>query len=163
MKKVIVLLSFIFLLVGCGKKSDEIVMVTEAGFAPYEFYENGEVIGVDIEISKKIADKLGKKLVIKDVAFDSIINELNSGKADFAAAGMSINPERSEKVDFSIEYITSNQVVVVKEDSDIKSIVYIVVGLLLTIAIYTNLAGVLSHISRKFISLPVFKSILYVV
>ena len=64
MKKVIVFLSFIFLLVGCGKKSDEIVMVTEAGFAPYEFYENGEVIGVDIEISKKIADKLGKKLVI---------------------------------------------------------------------------------------------------
>lgn len=122
MKKVIVFLSFIFLLVGCGKKSDEIVMVTEAGFAPYEFYENGEVIGVDIEISKKIADKLRKKLVIKDVAFDSIINELNSGKADFAAAGMSINPERSEKVDFSIEYITSNQVVVVKEDSDIKSI-----------------------------------------
>ena len=95
MKKVIVFLSFIFLLVGCGKKSDEIVMVTEAGFAPYEFYENGEVIGVDIEISKKIADKLGKKLVIKDVAFDSIINELNSGKADFAAAGMSIDPERS--------------------------------------------------------------------
>ena len=80
---------------------EKIIGLINAPFTP--FYENGEVIGVDIEISKKIADKLGKKLVIKDVAFDSIINELNSGKADFAAAGMSINPERSEKVDFSIE------------------------------------------------------------
>ena len=56
MKKVIVLLSFIFLLVGCGKKSDEIVMVTEAGFAPYEYYQNGKIIGVDIDIANEIVE-----------------------------------------------------------------------------------------------------------
>jgi polar amino acid transport system substrate-binding protein len=96
-------------------------MVTEAGFAPYEFYENGEIVGVDIEIAEEIAEYLDKKLVVKDVAFDSIINELKSGKADFAAAGMSITEERKEEVDFTIEYTVSNQVVVVKKNSSITS------------------------------------------
>lgn len=122
MRRIFILLFLVTMLVGCTKSKNEIVMVTEAGFAPYEYYENGKIIGVDIEISEKIAEKLGKKLVVKDIAFDSIINELNSGKADFAAAGMSISEERKEKVDFSLEYITSNQVVVVRSDSDIKSI-----------------------------------------
>ena len=122
MRRIFILLFLVTMLVGCTKSKNEIVMVTEAGFAPYEYYENGKIIGVDIEISEKIAEKLGKKLVVKDIAFDSIINELNSGKADFAAAGMSISEERKEKVDFSLEYITSNQVVVVRSDSNIKSI-----------------------------------------
>lgn len=94
-------------------------MVTEAGFAPYEYYENGEIVGVDVEIAREIANYLGKNLVIKDIDFDSIINELNSGKADFAAAGMSITPERLEEVDFSVEYVISNQVVMVRENSNI--------------------------------------------
>lgn len=108
-----------FLLVGCSRNENEIIMVTEAGFAPYEYYENGEIVGVDVEIAEEIANYLGKDLVIKDIDFDSIINELNSGKADFAAAGMSVTPERLEEVDFSIEYVVSNQVVMVREDSDI--------------------------------------------
>lgn len=110
-----------FLCCSCGQNNDEIVMVTEAGFAPYEFYENGEIVGVDIDIAKEIAQQLNKKLVIKDVAFDSIINELKSGKADFAAAGMSITEERKKEVDFTIEYTMSNQVVVVNKNSSIKS------------------------------------------
>ena len=57
-------------LCGCTKNDNELVMVTEAGFAPFEFYENNEIVGVDIDIANAIADKLGKKLVIKDVAFD---------------------------------------------------------------------------------------------
>lgn len=94
-------------------------MVTEAGFAPYEYYEGGEIVGVDIEIAKEIANYMGKELVVKDIDFDAIINELNSGKADFAAAGMSITPERLKEVDFSIEYVVSNQVVVVKKNKKI--------------------------------------------
>ena len=96
-------------------------MATEAGFAPYEFYENGEVVGVDIEIAKEIAKALGKELEVKDVAFDFIINEVQSGKADFGAAGISITDERKEQVDFTIEYTVSNQVVVVRNDSSIQS------------------------------------------
>ena len=113
-----IILGLVFL-TGCSRNENQLILVTEAGFAPYEYYENGKIVGVDIDIANEIANYIGKELVIKDIAFDSIINELNSGKADFAAAGMSITPERLQEVDFSIEYITSNQVVMVRKDSNI--------------------------------------------
>ena len=122
MRKVFLLFLGLLLVTGCGKKDDTIVMVTEAGFAPYEYYEDGEIVGVDIDIAKEIANAVGKKLEVKDVAFDSIINELKSGKADFAAAGMSITEERLKEVDFSVEYTTSRQVAIVKVGSGITSI-----------------------------------------
>lgn len=103
-------------------EKEKIIMVTEAGFAPYEFYDGEEIVGVDVEIAKKIAEKTGKELEIKDTDFDSIINEVKTGKADFAAAGLSITEERLEEVDFSIEYAVSKQVVLVKNDSEITKV-----------------------------------------
>ena len=125
--KNILRLSLLFIclivMVGCGKKDDnKLVMVTEAGFVPYEYYENGEIVGVDVDIAKEIAKELGKELVIKDIAFDSIINEVRTGKADIGAAGISYSDERAKKVDFSINYSVSKQVVIVKNDSFINSI-----------------------------------------
>lgn len=114
------LLSILFI-TGCNKNENELVLVTEAGFAPYEYYEDGEIVGVDIEIARIIASKLNKELVIKDVSFDFLINEVKSGKADFAAAGISITDERKKEVDFTKEYTISNQVVVVKKNSSLKS------------------------------------------
>ncbi|MEG0408887.1 MAG: ABC transporter substrate-binding protein [Bacilli bacterium] len=122
MKKILYLVLFAFLLTGCGNKNeDKLVMVTEAGFAPYEFYENNKIVGVDVEIAKEIASAMGKELEIKDITFSSIINELKSGKGDMALAGMSITEERKKSVDFSIEYAKSRQVIVVQQDSNIKS------------------------------------------
>ena len=113
----------IMLVAGCGKKDDsKLIMVTEAGFAPYEYYSNGEIVGVDVDIAKEIAASMGKELVIKDIAFDSIINEVKTGKADFGAAGISYNEERAKNVDFTINYSTSKQVVIVKNDSGITNI-----------------------------------------
>lgn len=120
MKKILLIL-FMLLLTGCNKESDELVMVTEAGFAPYEYYENNKIVGVDVDIANEIAKELGKKLVIKDVAFDSIINEVKTKKADFGAAGISYSEERALQVDFSINYSISKQVVIVKNDSIINS------------------------------------------
>lgn len=122
MKKIFLIMLTFLLLTGCKKNENELVLVTEAGFAPYEYYENGEIVGVDVEIAKEIAKELGKELVIKDIAFDSIVNELKSGKADFAAAGMSITPERLKEVDFSVEYTTSRQVVIVNKNSKIANV-----------------------------------------
>ena len=122
MKKVIILIMLLITLGGCNKKSNELVMVTEAGFAPYEYYENGEIVGVDVDIACEIAKYLGKELVVKDIAFDSIINEVKTGKADFAAAGISYSDDRAKNVDFSINYSVSKQVVIVKNDSNIKNI-----------------------------------------
>lgn len=116
----LLIISIIFFVSGCSKKENELILVTEAGFAPYEYYEAGKIVGVDIDIANEIAKELGKELVIKDVSFDFVINEVKSGKADFAAAGISITPERMKEVDFTNEYTVSNQVVVVKKGSNIK-------------------------------------------
>lgn len=120
MKKIILLSICLIMLCGCGRSKDELVMVTEAGFAPFEYYQNNEIVGVDVDIIKEIANKLNKKLVIKDVAFDSIINEVKSGKADIGAAGISYTEERSKQVDFSKDYFTSKIVIIVK-NSDLES------------------------------------------
>lgn len=123
-KKFMIFILFIlmFLVCGCSRNENELIMVTEAGFAPYEYYDNNEIVGVDIDIAKEIAKELGKELVVKDVAFDSIINEVKSGKADFGAAGISYNDERAKQVDFSINYTISKQVVIVKDNSKIKDV-----------------------------------------
>ena len=121
MKKYLILLVLV-LLTGCGRDKNKLIMVTEAGFAPYEYYENGDIVGVDVEIAKEIAKSLDKELVIKDIYFDSILNEIKSGKADIALAGISVNEERKKEVDFSINYITSRQVVIVLKDSNITDV-----------------------------------------
>ena len=102
---------------GCSSDSGKLVMVTEAGFAPYEYYDGEAVVGVDVDIAKEIAAAMGKELEVRDIAFDSLINEVQSGKADFAAAGLSVTPEREEQVDFTINYATSKQVIVVRQDN----------------------------------------------
>lgn len=112
----------IYILTGCSTtKKEELTLVTEAGFAPYEYYSNGKIVGVDIEIAEKIAKSLGKKLVVKDVAFDSIINEVKTKKSDIGAAGISYTEERAKEVLFTENYSTSKQVIIVKKGSNITS------------------------------------------
>ena len=96
-----------------------LVMATNAEFPPYEYYEDGDIVGIDVEIAKAIAAKLGMELQIEDMAFDAIIPAVTSGKADFGAAGMTVTEERQRSVEFTDTYANSNQVAIVKEDSDI--------------------------------------------
>ena len=122
MKKIFLGFLILFLLCGCSKNKNELIMVTEAGFAPYEYYKNGEVVGVDIDIANEIAKELNKKLVVKDIDFHAIINEVKTGKADFGAAGISYSDERAKEVDFSINYSTSKQVIIVKDNNNFDKI-----------------------------------------
>lgn len=123
MKRLGLIIFIMILMCGCNKKDEnQLVMVTEAGFAPYEYYENGEVVGVDVDIAREIAKYLGKTLVVKDIAFDSIINEVKTGKADFGAAGISYSENRAKNVDFSINYAVSKQVVIVNNNSSITNV-----------------------------------------
>lgn len=122
LKKLIKLLIILLFCIGCTKREDRLIMVTEASFAPYEYYSDGKIAGVDVEIAQEIAKELGKELIVKDVAFDSIIHEVKSGKADIGVAGISYSEERAKQVDFSTNYTTSKQVVLVRSDSQIKSI-----------------------------------------
>lgn len=99
-----------------------LVMATNAEFPPYEFHEGGEIVGIDVEIARAIATEMGMDFEIEDIAFDSIIPEVTSGKADFGAAGMTVTEDRKQSVDFSDPYATATQVVIVKEGSEIASV-----------------------------------------
>lgn len=98
----------------------KIYMCTNASFPPFEYGDaSGKPTGVDVEVAQAIADELGVELEVMDMNFDLLIQSVQSGKADFAAAGMTINPDRLKQVDFSVEYVTSAQYVIVKAGSDI--------------------------------------------
>ncbi len=103
-----------------GKKV--LTMATNAEFPPYEYVEGDKIVGIDAEIAQLIADKLGMELEIVDIAFDSIIPGVQSKKYDMGMAGLTVNDERLEKVNFSTSYATGVQVVIVKEGSDIKTL-----------------------------------------
>lgn len=110
------------MLAGCGKKQDKLVMATNAAFPPYEYVEGEDFKGIDVEIAGEIAKKLGMELEIQDVEFDSIIAGVQGGKFDMGMAGMTVTDERKESVNFSDSYATAIQVIIVAEDSEIKSV-----------------------------------------
>lgn len=131
-------------LAGCGKKEDantdknagtsentenkdaekdtnssdnKLIVGTEAGFAPYEYIGAGnEVVGVDMDIAKAIADSLGKELEIKNMDFDGALMAVQNGTVDLVAAGVSVNEDRQKVMDFSIDYVNSTEVVVVNKE-----------------------------------------------
>jgi len=106
------------------KEKGYIVVGTSADFPPFEMVdEKGEIVGLDIDIAKKIAEKLGVKLVIRDIKFEGLIPALLSGDVDLVIAGMTITEERAKAVDFSIPYFEADQaVIVLKDRTDINSV-----------------------------------------
>ena len=97
-------------------------MATEVPFAPYEYYDGDKLVGIDVDVANAIAEKLGMKLEVVDIAFDSIVSGVQAGKYDMGMAGMTVNEERLEKVNFSDSYATGIQVVIVKEGGKVKSL-----------------------------------------
>lgn len=104
------------------KDENVLIMATEGGFAPYEYYKGTEIVGVDVDIAKEVAAAMGKELQVVDMEFAAILGAVETGRADFGAAGISITEERKEQVDFTIEYVTSKQVFVVLATSEVESI-----------------------------------------
>ena len=94
-----------------------LTMATNAQFEPYEFYKGGskDVTGIDADLAKAICDKLGYDLKINDMEFDSIITSVESGKADFGAAGMTVTDDRKKNIDFTDPYTTARQVIIVRK------------------------------------------------
>ena len=125
MKKLLALVMATLMLLafaGCGAKDDDkLIMATNAAFPPYEYIEDGEYVGIDIEIAKLIAAELGKELEIKDVEFGSIVGGVKSGKFDIGMAGMTVTEDRKVNVNFSTTYATGIQSVIVKADATYES------------------------------------------
>ena len=155
MKKIISLIIALSLLATCAfalascNKNDAIYVQTNAFFAPFEYYEGPDIVGVDVEIMEKVGAKLGKDIVWQDGEFGVIIDVVSAGKkADCGAAGLTITEARKEKVDFSDPYYTSIQYVIVAADSDIETktvdgVTYVVWEALsgMTIATQTDTTG----------------------
>ena len=107
------------LLAGCGRDDGALRMVTEATFPPYEFLRGREVVGVDVEVCRAVAERLGKPLQVVNVDFDAVIASVVSGKADLAAAGLTVTEDRRRSVDFSEPYLTTGIVVIYRKDSPV--------------------------------------------
>lgn len=96
-----------------GDEDADYVVETNAFFAPFEFYDNRQIVGVDVDIVNRVAEKLDKKIQIKNVEFDVIIDNVEAGRiADAGAAGLTVTPAREEKVNFTIPYYNSVQYVI---------------------------------------------------
>lgn len=130
MKKCIKLLSAVLITAlcavsfsACSAKSEKYTIATDTTFAPFEFQdESGEYVGIDIELLAAIAKDQGFEYELQPLGFDASCAALESNQVDAAIAGMSINPEREEKYDFSTPYYDSGVVFAVKSDSTAESL-----------------------------------------
>ncbi len=105
-----------------GSATEVVTMYTEAGFAPYEFYKGENIVGLDVAIMSQVAVNLGKKLEVKDVVFDVVATNVANSTGDaVGAAGITINDERKQVVDFSNVY-SSSTLVIVSENGQYSSV-----------------------------------------
>ena len=103
------------LVAGCGNSDNSLKMITEATFPPYEFMRGTEIVGIDVEICRRIAQQMKRELSVEDAKFDAVIPSLISGKADLAAAGITVTEDRRKRVDFSVPYVTTGCVFIRKK------------------------------------------------
>ncbi len=137
MKKIISLILALTLAVGvcfafasCGAKGKTLAEVKEAGklviatspdFPPFENLEGGEVVGIEIDIMKLIAEELDVELVITEMDFDSVLIGIQSAKYDCGVSGITVNAKREKNMRFTSPYYVAAQSIVVKADSAISS------------------------------------------
>ncbi|MGP3777805.1 basic amino acid ABC transporter substrate-binding protein [Halanaerobium saccharolyticum] len=120
MKKTLVTILVILtvLTLSSGVMAQRYVVGTNASFPPFEYVEEGEIVGFDIDLVKEIAELQGFEVEFRDISFDSLIPGLASGSLDMVAAGMTITEARKEVVAFSDPYYSANQSVLVHEESE---------------------------------------------
>ena len=98
-----------------NKAAEQLVVATNAEFAPWEYKEGTQYFGIDMEIAKLIADELGMELVIEDMDFDNVVGSVGKQGIDIAMSGITITAERLEVINFSNPYYTEAIVIVYKE------------------------------------------------
>ena len=96
---------------------EQLVVATNAEFAPFEYMEGDKYYGIDMEIAKALADYLGQELVIVNMSFDAVCLSVGQSKCDIAMAGLTITEERKEVVNFSESYYNAAQKIVVPSNN----------------------------------------------
>lgn len=99
-----------------GANDNQLVVATNAAFAPFEYMDGADYYGLDMEIMAKFAEFLGKELVIDNMEFESVCASVGNGQCDVAAAGLTINDTRKEILDFSESYYNAAQMIMCKSD-----------------------------------------------
>ncbi len=99
------------------ESKDQLVVATNAAFEPFEYTQGEDYYGIDMEIAAKLAESLGKELVIQNMDFDAVCLTVGQHKCDIAMAGLTIKPDREEYVTFSNPYYNASQRIVVMEDN----------------------------------------------
>ncbi|AUM94352.1 TPA: transporter substrate-binding domain-containing protein [Clostridium botulinum] len=130
----ILIMGLIFMLTGCGNKSKEdtslkdikdkgeFVVGLDDSFPPMGFKnDKGEIVGFDIDLAKEVAKKMGVKVVFKPVQWDGVVLSLNNKDIDVIWNGLTITEKRKEQINFSKPYVENKQIIVVNNDSNIKS------------------------------------------
>ena len=97
----------------------KLVVATSPDFPPFESLEGGEVVGIEVDILKKVAEKMGMELDLQQMDFDSVIPGVQAGKFDVGMSGITVTDKRKENVDFSSVYFMAAQAIVVTADSGI--------------------------------------------
>ena len=121
--KSLLLLVLTIVLAGCGKEEKpRLIMVTNAEFPPYEYMVNQKIDGIDPAIIRHVAGELGYELIIQNMAFDSVIAAVQSGKGDVAASGITVTEERKKRVNFTIPYVVAQQLIILPKKSTISKI-----------------------------------------
>lgn len=107
-----------------AKGQDKLIVGTDATeFQPFEYMENGEITGFDIELIKEIGKVLGKEVEFKNISFSGLLPALQVGKLDAVIAGLTVTDERKKYINFSESYYTSKQLIIVnKNNNKIKSL-----------------------------------------
>ena len=98
-----------------NKADEQLVVATNAAFAPFEYKEGEQFAGIDMEIAAYIAEKLGLELVIMDMDFDAVVTSVGKNGVDIAMAGLTVNETRKQSVNFTESYYNAAQMLVVKE------------------------------------------------
>ena len=120
MKKSLVLFTLVLALVFISTSAfaQTYVVGTNASFPPFEYVEEGEIVGFDIDLIKAIAEDQGFEIEIRDLSFDSLPTALVTGSIDIIASGMTITKERLERFNFTDPYYSANQSVLVQEETE---------------------------------------------
>lgn len=106
-----------------NKAAEQLVVATNAEFAPWEYKEGNQFYGIDMEIAQLIANELGLELVIDDMDFDMVVGAVGKQGVDIAMSGITITAERMNVINFSIPYYTEAIVTVCKEsDTSLDSV-----------------------------------------
>ena len=108
--------------VACNNGKNELRVGTALSFPPYEYEDDGQVVGIDVDIMQEIARRMGRTYVLENMEFDDLFPALDYHKIDVIAAGLTITETRKETINFTVSYASGEQKILIKKDTNIDNI-----------------------------------------